>query len=96
MHLKHACLPIPPPERVAIYEVSAARPKWGAARRPTIPNWGAHPIGPGEGCSASTVVAMGLRDVERAIERGVDGVLGRVFRAEVTPIEIEKLSLIHI
>ena len=33
---------------------------------------------------------MGLRDVERAIERGVDGVLGRVFRAEVTPLEIEK------
>ena len=33
---------------------------------------------------------MALRDVERAIERGVDGVLGRVFRAEVTPLEIEK------
>jgi len=33
---------------------------------------------------------MGLRDVERAIERGVDGVLGRVFRADVTPLEIEK------
>lgn len=33
---------------------------------------------------------MGLRDVERAIERGVDGVLGRVFNADVTPIEIEK------
>ena len=33
---------------------------------------------------------MGLRDLERAIERGVDGVLGRVFRADVTPLEIEK------
>jgi len=31
---------------------------------------------------------MGLRDLERAIERGVDGVLGRVFRAEVTQLEI--------
>ncbi|MFT7476336.1 MAG: hypothetical protein ACI81L_003286, partial [Verrucomicrobiales bacterium] len=33
---------------------------------------------------------MGLRDLERAIERGVDGVLGRVFRADVTGLEIEK------
>jgi hypothetical protein len=33
---------------------------------------------------------MGLRDLERAIERGVDGVLGRVFRADVTRLEIEK------
>lgn len=33
---------------------------------------------------------MGLRDVERAIERGVDGVLGRVFRSEVSPHEINK------
>jgi len=31
---------------------------------------------------------MGLRDLERAIERGVDGVLGRVFRAEVNRLEI--------
>lgn len=33
---------------------------------------------------------MGLRDLERAIERGVDGVLGRVFRAEVSQLEISK------
>ena len=33
---------------------------------------------------------MGLRDVERAIERGVDGVLGRVFRSEVSELEIAK------
>lgn len=33
---------------------------------------------------------MGLRDVERAIERGVDGVLGRVFRSEVSHLEISK------
>lgn len=33
---------------------------------------------------------MGLRDLERAIERGVDGVLGRVFRAEVSKLEIAK------
>lgn len=33
---------------------------------------------------------MGLRNIERAIERGVDGVLGRVFRAEVTALEIHK------
>ncbi len=33
---------------------------------------------------------MGLRDLERAIERGVDGVLGRVFRAEVSGLEIAK------
>lgn len=33
---------------------------------------------------------MGLRDLERAIERGVDGVLGRVFRADVSRLEIEK------
>lgn len=33
---------------------------------------------------------MGLRDLERAIERGVDGVLGRVFRSEVTRLEIAK------
>lgn len=33
---------------------------------------------------------MGLRDLERAIERGVDGVLGRVFRADVSQLEIEK------
>ena len=40
--------------------------------------------------SAATVHPMGLRDLERAIERGVDGVLGRVFRAEVSRLEIEK------
>lgn len=33
---------------------------------------------------------MGLRDLERAIERGVDGVLGRVFRSEVSRLEIAK------
>ena len=33
---------------------------------------------------------MGLRDLERAIERGVDGVLGRVFRSEVSQLEISK------
>ena len=33
---------------------------------------------------------MGLRDLERAIERGVDGVLGRVFRSDVSKLEIEK------
>ncbi len=33
---------------------------------------------------------MGLRDLERAIERGVDGVLGRVFRTEVSKLEIAK------
>ncbi len=33
---------------------------------------------------------MGLRDLERAIERGVDGVLGRVFRSEVSELEISK------
>ena len=33
---------------------------------------------------------MGLRNIERAIERGVDGVLGRVFNAEVTSLEIHK------
>lgn len=33
---------------------------------------------------------MGLRDLERAIERGVDGVLGRVFRTEVSRLEISK------
>lgn len=33
---------------------------------------------------------MGLRDLERAIERGVDGVLGRVFRSEVSELEIAK------
>ena len=33
---------------------------------------------------------MGLRDVERAIERGVDGVLGRVFRSDVSQLEISK------
>ena len=33
---------------------------------------------------------MGLRDLERAIERGVDGVLGRVFRADVSQLEISK------
>ncbi len=33
---------------------------------------------------------MVFRDLERAIERGVDGVLGRVFRAEVTIPEIAK------
>lgn len=33
---------------------------------------------------------MGLRDLERAIERGVDGVLGRVFRADVSSLEISK------
>ena len=57
-------------------EVSASSPKWGARLA--------------RGSRATTVLVMGLRDVERAIERGVDGVLGRVFRAEVTPLEIEK------
>ena len=33
---------------------------------------------------------MGLRDLERAIERGVDGVLGRVFRSDVSRLEISK------
>lgn len=33
---------------------------------------------------------MGLRDLERAIERGVDGVLGRVFRSDVSELEISK------
>lgn len=33
---------------------------------------------------------MGLRDLERRIERGVDGVLGKVFRADVTRIEVAK------
>ena len=33
---------------------------------------------------------MGLRDLERAIERGVDGVLGRVFSSDVSQLEIEK------
>ncbi len=33
---------------------------------------------------------MVFRDLERAIERGVDGVLGRVFRAEVSQLEIAK------
>ncbi len=33
---------------------------------------------------------MGLRDLERAIERSVDGVLGRVFRSEVSRLEIAK------
>lgn len=33
---------------------------------------------------------MGLRDLERAIERGVDGVLGRVFRSDVSELEINK------
>lgn len=33
---------------------------------------------------------MGLRDLEKAIERGVDGVLGRVFRSEVNRLEIHK------
>ena len=33
---------------------------------------------------------MGLRDVERAIERRVDGVLGRVFRSDVSQLEISK------
>ena len=33
---------------------------------------------------------MGLRDLERAIERGVDGVLGRVFSSDVSRLEIEK------
>jgi hypothetical protein len=33
---------------------------------------------------------MALRDLERAIERGVDGVLGRVFRSDVSRLEIEK------
>ena len=33
---------------------------------------------------------MGLRDLEKAIERGVDGVLGRVFRSDVSQLEISK------
>ncbi|MGI9607458.1 MAG: FhaA domain-containing protein [Acidimicrobiales bacterium] len=33
---------------------------------------------------------MGLRDLERAIERGVDGMLGRVFKGDVSRIEIAK------
>ena len=33
---------------------------------------------------------MGLRDLERRIERGVDGVLGRVFRSDVSRIELAK------
>lgn len=33
---------------------------------------------------------MGLRDLERRIERGVDGVLGKVFRADVSRIEVAK------
>ncbi len=33
---------------------------------------------------------MGLRDLEKAIERGVDGVLGRVFKSEVNRLEIHK------
>ena len=79
MHLKHACLPIPPPERVADYEASA---RWG--------KWGADPdrqVGVTDGHYRW---GMGLRNLERAIERGVDGVLGRVFRAEVTKLEIAK------
>ena len=32
---------------------------------------------------------MGLRDLERAIERGVDGILGRVFKAEMNVMEID-------
>jgi len=33
---------------------------------------------------------MGFRDLERAIERGVDGVLGKVFRSDVSQLEINK------
>jgi len=33
---------------------------------------------------------MGMRNLERAIERGVDGVLGRVFRSEVSRLEMAK------
>jgi predicted component of type VI protein secretion system len=33
---------------------------------------------------------MGLRDLEKAIERGVDSALGRVFRSEVNRLEINK------
>ena len=33
---------------------------------------------------------MGLRDLERAIERRVDGVLGRVFKSDVSRLEISK------
>jgi hypothetical protein len=38
--------------------------------------------------AADSVGAVGLADFERRLERGVEGFFGRVFRSEVTPVEL--------